>query len=92
MGARESLASDLGASLEGRAFFHAERLGLDVTNEVRLLLQLATVGGDGALDLAVELHFTCFNVSFDAGVLCDGHLSFFGDDFTIDLTVDDHIV
>ena len=87
-----TLTSDLSAALKGGPLLHAESLGLNVALEERLRLQLASVGINGAFDSAIELHFTGLDVAFDAGVFGDGHLALVGNDFAIDLSIDDHVV
>lgn len=82
----------MGAALKSGSLFHAESLGFDVAFKEGFLFQLTTLGGDGAFDTTVELNLTGFDVTLDVGILSDGHLPFFGDDFAVDFTVDDHVV
>lgn len=87
-----SLASDLSASLKSRALFHAESLCFDVALEEGLLFQLAALRRNGAFDPSVKLHFTRFHISLDVGILGDGHFALFGNDFPVDLPIDDHVI
>ena len=87
-----NLASDLGASLKGRAFFHAESLGFNVTLEEGLLLELAAVRGNRSFHLTVKLHLTGFDIALDVGVLGNGHLALVRNDLTVDFTINDHVV
>ena len=64
----------------------------NVTLEERFLFQLTTIGNNRAFDSSIELHFTGLDVAFDIGVLGNSHLTFFRNDLTIDLSIDDHVV
>ena len=86
------LATDVGATGEDSAFFHAEHLGFDVAVEFRIGFEFAAFGSDGALDLAKELHFTCFDVTYDNGIFTDGDFAFIRSNFSVDFSINDHVI
>ena len=84
--------ANLSLARKKSSFFHGERLGLDVTFEFRLGLQLTTIRADSAFHLTIHLNFTSLNITFDFGIFADGDAALFRLNLTINFTVDDHIV
>ncbi len=85
-------ASDFGAPAELGAFFHGENLGLNIAVDLGLVLELAALGSDFALDVAVNFHVAGGDIAFDLGVFADGDLALLGVDLALDLSIDDHVV
>lgn len=84
--------TNLGATAQAGTFVHGKHTGRDVAGNVGLSAQVAAVAFDVAIYATVDVHLAGVDVALDVGHLADSHLAGVGLDFTLDMTVDVHIV
>ncbi len=89
---RNKKSTDFGAAAEAGAFIHGEHAGGDITVDDGVLIEVAAIAADITVNLAIDVHLTGLNIALDIGHFADGDLAGLRLNFTVNLTVNVHIV